>query len=156
MELYRKSGENMKAWVLVANSSVAKIFASDKLRTGELKVVGEFDHPESRKKVSELMTDKPGHYKAESGAYGSFSKSEPKLVEADHFALQLLHELKAGWDKHNFEKLIIVTPGHFHGILKKHLHHYFKHLEINHIDKDYTKYTVTELHTSLKEHLFPF
>ena len=144
----------MKTWILVANSAEAKILATDKLRTGELEVVREFTHPESRKKISELMTDKPGHYKTDSGAHSAYDKNDPKEIEAEHFAMQLIHELKTGWDQHNFKNLIVVAPAHFYGILRKHMQH-FNFCDIDHIPKDYTKYTLSKLHCSLKEHVFP-
>ncbi len=142
----------MKIWILVANSAEAKILATDKLRTGELDLVAEFAHPESRKKGSELMSDGPGHYKTDFGAHGAYDANDPKEVEAENFAMQLLRELRVGLDQHKFNKLIVVTPAHFYGILKKHMH--FDEIEVNHIAKDYTKYTVSQLHSSLKEHYF--
>lgn len=143
-----------KTWILVANASEAKILTIDNLRTGELELVRELAHPESRKKISDLKSDRPGHYATDSGAHSAYgSKSDPKDVEAEHFAIQLVHELKAGWDQHKFKSLVIITPAHFHGLLKKHLH-LLGALEVAHMSKDYTRYPLPKLHTSLKEHLF--
>jgi|SRR3989304_3657944 len=141
-----------KTWILVANAAEAKILTTDNLRVGELELVREFAHPESRKKASELMSDKPGHYKTDGNAYSAYSRSDPKEVEAEHFAIQLAHELKASWDKNQYKKLIIVTSAHFYGLINKHMH--LNHaLEIVHVLKDYTRYPLAKLHESLKEHL---
>src|SRR3989304_2009389 len=135
-----------KTWILVANAAEAKILTTDNLRVGELELVREFAHPESRKKASELMSDKPGHFKTDGNAHSAYSsKSDPKEVEAEHFAIQLAHELKASWDKNQYKKLIIVTSAHFYGLIKKHMHDNHA-LEVIHILKDYTRYPISRLH----------
>ncbi|MDR1057905.1 MAG: host attachment protein [Coxiellaceae bacterium] len=108
----------MKTWILIANSAEAKLLATDNLRMGKLELIREFTHLESRKKISELMTDKPVHYKTDTNAYSAYNKNDPKQVEAEHFALQLAHELKTGVD-HNFcKKILLVVPAHFYGLIK--------------------------------------
>ena len=87
----------MKTWILVANAAEAKLLSTDNLRVGELGLVGEFTHPDSRKKAAELTSDKRGRYQTDLGAHGAFSKNDPKEVELEHFAIQLSHELKSGW-----------------------------------------------------------
>ena len=143
----------MKTWILVASSAEAKILTTDNLRIGELEIVREFSHPESRIKTSDLMSGKPGHYKTDNGMRGAYSKNDPKEVEAEHFAFELAHELKIGWDQNQYKSLLIVAPSHFYGLIKKHFHDH-KIVELDHISKDYTKYTLFELHDSLKKHLF--
>jgi protein required for attachment to host cells len=142
----------MTTWILVTNAAESKLFTSENLRIGELKLLREFTHPNSRKKIAELMSDKPGHYKTDTGVHGAYSKNDPKEVEAEHFAIQLVHELKAGWDKNQYKHLVIVTPAHFYGLMKKHLDNHLA--DIVHISKDYTKHTLPKLIASLKEHLF--
>jgi protein required for attachment to host cells len=143
----------MKTWILVANAADAKILATESLRTGELVLMRELSHPESRRKNSDLVSDKPGHFKLDSGAHSAYSKGDPKEVEADHFALQLVHELKNGWDQHKFQKLLVVAPAHFYGLLKKHVH-FLDTVEIAHLSKNYIRYPLPKLHASLKEHFF--
>lgn len=143
----------MKTWILVANSSVAKLFTTDNIRTGVLELKKELAHPNSRKKVSELMSDKPGHYKTDSQMRGAYVKNDPKEVEAEHFACDLAREVKIGCDSNEFKKIIIVTPAHFYGLLKKHWH-LNGNIEESHISKDYTKYGLSELQDALNKHLF--
>lgn len=143
----------MKTWILVANSAEAKLLSTDNLRVGELTLVRELTHPESRQKGCDLMSDKSGHYSTAGSARGAFSDHDPKEVEAEHFAIQLAHELKVGWGDNQYENLLIVTPAHFYGVLKKHLHDNSA-ITITHLSKDYTKHALPELHSSLKEMLF--
>lgn len=142
----------MTTWILIANAAEAKILSTDNLRTGELTLIQELVHPESRKKVSDLIADKPGHYKTDTNIRGAYSKNNPKQVEAEHFAIQIKNELQSGWDKNQYKSLVIVTPAQFYGLVKKHFH-FNSAMKVRHIPKDYTKYTLIKLHASLKEHL---
>jgi protein required for attachment to host cells len=142
----------MAMFIVVASTAVAKFFEVDNLQTNDLKIVKELNHPDSRKKVSELVSDKPGHYSTDSGYGGSFTKGDPKHTEAESFAQELAKELKHYHDENiKHDKLVIVAPSHFYSLIKKHLH--FKTPEIAHLDKDYTKYTTKELTQSLREYL---
>ena len=143
----------MTTWILVANSAEAKILTSENLRlTKELKLLRKLEHPASRKKTSDIVSDKPGHYQTDGGAHGAFGKNDPKDVEAEHFAIQLVHELKSAYDQNQYKHLVIFTPAHFYGLLEKHLN---KHLsDIVHFSKDYTRYPLERLAETVKEHLF--
>lgn len=143
----------MKTWILVANSAAAKLLNTDSLRVKEPTIIDEFFHPNSRKKGSELLADKPGVYKNDTSGVNMFSKNNPKDVEAEHFAVDLAHEIKKYWDQYRFEKLILVMPAQFYGLLKKHLH-FASNLEVLHLTKDYTKYTTVELQQALVKHFF--
>lgn len=143
----------MKTWILVANAAEAKLLTTDNLNIGKLTLIQKFTHPESREKGTDLTTDRPGHYKTGGGAHGSYTENDQKDVEAEYFAIQLAHELKAGWGQNQYKNLLIVTPSHFYGLLKKHFHD-SNSFETTHVSKDYTKCTLPELHTHLKEQLF--
>lgn len=143
----------MKTWILVANAAEAKILTSDNIRVGELELINEFIHPESRKKAAELISDQPGKYISSGHAHGAYIKSDPKEVEAEHFAIELAQELKSAWDQRKYKKLIVVTPAHFYGLLKKHFQEN-NSLELTYISKDYTKNTAAEVHEHLKKILF--
>jgi protein required for attachment to host cells len=142
----------MTTWILVANAAEARLLTSENLRIGELTLLREFVHPDSRKRASELKSDHPGHYTTNAGMHGAYSKQDPTEIEAEHFAIQLAHELKAGWNKNQYKNLIIITPAHFHGLIRKHLDHHLP--EIVHISKNYTRYSLEKLTSSLREHLF--
>lgn len=144
----------MTTWVLTANSSSAKLYASDNLRIDELHLVQEFVHPDSRKKVTELVSDRPGRYATDGGAHSAFVKGSPKDVEAEHFAFELLNTLEAGAKQKSFSSLIIVAPAHFSAWIKKHFHQANLSVEPQYINKDYTKYTDKKLAETMREHLF--
>lgn len=145
----------MMTWVLVANSAIASLYHSSNLRVGALHLFKEYVHPESRKKVSDLISDKQGHYQTDGGARGAYSKSHPKEVEAEHFAQELIDELKIHCNFDAIKSLLIVAPDGFYKHIEKHLNiNHHNQDKISHIAKDYTQYSIQELTTTLKENLF--
>lgn len=140
--------------VLVANSAEAHLFRCGNLRTDNLNLIKEFSHPDSRKKVSDLISDKPGHYKTDAGAHSAYAKADPKKVEAEHFALELVKNIAENHD--TISKLVLIAPTHFSSLMKKHLHSHISHIAdiCECINKDYTKYTEKDLLAAIREHLF--
>jgi len=143
----------MTQWILVANASCAFLYNSKNLRTSELNLIQEFSHPDSRKKVTELVSSRSGSFRGGAGSVCSnagYEGTNPKDVEAGIFAQELCKALKETCvDK--TEKLYIVTTPHFYGLLEKHLH---CKAGVEYIAKDYTKYKKLELLQALREHIF--
>ena len=146
--------KTMNMLILVANSAEAKIFVAKNLRIGELELLQEIQHPESKKRVSDLITDKPGHYKTDTGMRGSYSEADHKEHVVEEFVIELFNVLKSLWKEGKYENLALIVPSHFYGILNKHIgSHDFGKNEIVHVLKDYTKYSTKQLLESLQEHL---
>lgn len=141
----------MKSWILVANSSQAKIFESENLRNKELKLLRDIEHPESREKGSDLISDRPGHYQTSHMARSAYEKNDPKDVAAENFAIEVAGLLQDGHNKNKYEQLVIVSAPQFYGLLNKHMHFTAKNSE--HISKDYTKCTEQELSQHLYQQL---
>lgn len=141
-------------WILVANAAEALFYSSENLRVDGLKLIEELSHPDSRKKMTELASDRPGRFQTDQGGHGSYDKGKHslKITEADNFAHELANKLIQGYDRNLYSKLILVTPSHFYGLIKKHLGNHI-HDEV-HIPKDYTKYPLAKLTTSIKNQLF--
>jgi protein required for attachment to host cells len=138
--------------VLVANSSEAHFYSTENLRDGDLHFVKSFFHPESRMKVTDIVTDKPGFEQAighQASAYEP--KHSPKEVEAEHFAIDLVAMLGRTGEIKSGDSLIIIAPSTFYNLFTKHWHHSLANIE--HIAKDYTKFTVKELTDKLREHI---
>ena len=136
-------------WILVANASEARIFTVNKLKflNGEekLKSVREFMHPSSRKKDTEIVSDKLGRYKE-----GSFVEpTDPKKHEAENFAREIVNTLEAARVANSYDELILVVPAQFRGMMNKHLHVPLEQSIIKIIEKDYTK----DSDKDLEEHL---
>lgn len=139
-------------WILVANGSEAKLFKSAHLGK-DLELLNEFDHPSSRDKTSDLISDKSGHF-ASNGteAHGSFVEhNEPKTVEMEKFAQSLAQTLEQGRTTNKYTRLIVISPPGFHGMLRKHCNDHIKNLVVSHLEKDYTKMVANELNGLLAE-----
>ena len=129
-----------KIGVLVANGSHAKfIHYHGAHQAIPLEIIAEFNHPESRAKCNELVSDKPGHYHSQQqfrGAYGE--DRNPKEISKEHFAIELAKKLEHYRTQDQFNKFLIITPAHFLGLLEKHLSKEISTTLYGTIQKDYT------------------
>jgi protein required for attachment to host cells len=108
-------------WILVANSSRARLFATDE-RAERWDLREEFQHLESRVLSKDLM-EQPDNPNA-----GSLHKPQPENepdarqhLEADRFARELSERLERGVNDHAFERLVIAAPPAFLGRMRKHI-----------------------------------
>lgn len=125
--------------ILVANSSGARMFVTDKL-FGNWSLEKSLDHPESRQKDKSLVSDRLGNFQNAAMSGGSFVEaSDPKEFEADRFAKELADLLDQHRKSNNFERFVIVAPPQFYGMLNKHCNSHVKGLVDRHISKDYTR-----------------
>lgn len=137
-------------WVMVANASHAKLFSNKGPNKG-LELIKEFEHPESREKAAELVSDRIGNY-AGSGSYAQ--PTSPKEHEAERFAQQIAQELEQGRVSNAYEKLVVVTSAHFMGLLNGRISQQVKNKISESINKDYTHLPVKELTGQLANHVF--
>jgi len=147
--------KNKNMLVAVANSSEAVLFDATELRKEDLKEFAKLEHLESRKKNSDLVTDGPGYMQRDGGAATSYeSKVKPKDVEAEHFAMELVKKVYDYCNSMKMEHLVIAAPTHFYNYFIKHWHHHNLNFKLEHIAKDYTKFTVKDLTATMRQHLF--
>lgn len=132
-------------WILVSNASSGKIFKHTGPNKG-LEIVKEFQHPQSREKNLNLVSDRPGHNPSAGNGHGSFVPATmPKEHEAEVFALELARELDAGRIANQFARLVLVAPPAFLGQLNRRLSDAVKGLVSDKLEKDYTKASDKEL-----------
>lgn len=110
----------MTQWILVADASGARIF-SHTPPGQEWQLVRELPNPEGRKRNQELVTDEPGRLFS-SGAPGTRSAAERKVTAhdeaADRFAHSLAQLLHKELEQKAYDKVSIVAPPHFLGVLR--------------------------------------
>ena len=139
-------------WIMVANSSTARLFANDGPKRG-LKLIREWMHPESREKTSSLVTDRSGAYGGV--GHGAVSQaSDPKQHEAERFAQEVSRELEAGRVKNAYDRLILVASAPFMGLINHHLPGQVRSLLSQSIDKDYTRLPVKDLAGHLEGYVY--
>lgn len=106
-------------WILVANASRAKLFATDE-RAERWELREEFLHEESRMQSRELLAqiDNPNA--------GTLHKPQPENepsarqgLEHDRFARELAHRLERGLNDHAYDRLVVAAPPEFLGRLRK-------------------------------------
>lgn len=132
-------------WILVANASQAKLYVNTGPKKG-LKMLKTLAHPESREKGSDLVSDRPGHMQSAGNGQGAYQpKNDPKTNEARHFAQELAKELNHGRSSGEVERLILVAPPAFMGLLNEKLDGPTAQLVSDRFEKDYTKAADKEL-----------
>jgi protein required for attachment to host cells len=146
-------------WIVSANAAHADIYILNRkaLLQGmvKLKLINTYEHPESRKKDSDLVTDRLGNFRSSvDGGYGDFAaRTDPKRHEAEVFAIQLADLLESGRVTQQYSELILITPAHFLGLLKKHLNHNIHNLVKFKIEKDYTHIPILRFKKYLSTYL---
>lgn len=128
-------------WIVVANASQAKLYENQGPNKG-LRLVKEMDHPESREKAANLVSDRIGNFQG-SGSYAQHT--DPKHHEMDRFAHEIAHELENGRVGNAFSRLVLVSSAPFIGRVKQHLTEQVKGKVSDMIEKDYTKLPVKDL-----------
>lgn len=105
--------------VVSANNNQCRIYRYQK-KANELILEKEISHPEAKLHNRDIVSDKPGHYKAGSGR-GSYSPStEPKEVEIEFFSREIARELNQQRNNHEYERLILIASKEMTGLLNLH------------------------------------
>lgn len=132
-------------WVLVANSSEARLFSTERLGK-EMSIIKDFSHPESRAKGATLASDRPGASQGRGSNMGTRGDVEdPKNYEAERFASELAGELDKGRTQNAYRRLVLVATPQFQGLLKSQLNDHTRNMVAENINKDFTACNVREL-----------
>jgi len=144
-------------WILIANGSHARVYSAPKAKllngNPNLHLVNEYQHPASREKILDLISDKHGHMPGCAGPSGAMESADPKRDEMERFSRELAECLESGRQKHCYEELIVVAPPQFHGMLNKHMSRNVSEMVQQHIDKDYTHYDEQQVCYQLENYL---
>jgi protein required for attachment to host cells len=113
--------EHRDTWILVADSSRARLLNTDRSFTDPT-LVQELDHPDSRAKTSELVAGSRGRTSprnSDSTRRAAMEPStSPKDVEIDRFSRELadlLHDLHVS---NELSSLVLIAPPEFLGRLR--------------------------------------
>jgi protein required for attachment to host cells len=148
----------MITWILIANSSHAVLYSSEK-RDQEWTLVKSFEHPEGRELSSEISPSSPPGRMLKSKGTGARSAVEPhttpKEAESEHYAKLLASYLDHGAATAAFEALVLVAPPHFLGVLHGALgQQTAKHLKKT-IHKDFAVLEGAEIRARLIDDVYP-
>ena len=141
-------------WILVAHDAGARTFENQGPGKG-IALVEEVDHPEGRARASELESDRPGRsFRKNSAdprrAAMSRSQGPHERVVAD-FARQLAGKLRDGRVANAFDRLVLVAPPKFLGLLRSSLDGPTAACVVGSLDKDLATSKEDELVSHLGE-----
>lgn len=140
---------NPTTWIVVANSSHAKIFRLAKFP--KIEELTSFDHPESRLHNQDLEGRKPGRSFQSGGTtrHAYQPETEPKEVEIEKFAKSLSDYLTTSHQKGEFSRLYLMASPSFLGLLRQYLHAVTQKVIIAELAKDMTERTTAEIEQQL-------
>lgn len=159
ISLYSKEVSTVTTWILVSDTSRAKLFSAE-LRDDVWSLVQEIEHPEGRRLSREISPSSPPGRMQNSKASGGrrtavVPHTSPKEAEAQHFAEYLCHYLKEENAKGRFHQLVLVAPPHFLGMLRHSLDRQTTNRLRTTVEKDLSMFDAPELRQRLVENVFP-
>lgn len=138
-----------KTWVVVADSSRARIFETDS-PTSPLTEVATLVHTESRVHEQALTSDLPGSQGGFDGRHHDVSdKTPPKKHEAMEFAKTLSEHLEKSRINHIYSQLILIAAPAFLGFLRENITPDTATTVILEIDKNLTQQSVDDIRQHL-------
>ena len=139
-------------WILVADSSRARIFVADTPST--IQEIEDFAHTEGRLHEQGMTSDLPGKDVGVVGAGGHAYQNQidPKEQEAINFAKTVAKHLDEEHNSNKFERLMIISDPSFLGKLRKQLSDQSRKAVCFELDKNITTHSVDDIRKHLPEH----
>lgn len=143
-----------KLWILVADSSRARIFTTESAKA-PLVEVKELDHVESRMHERDLSTDLPGrsYDSIGQGRHDMEPSTAVKEVEAQVFAREVAAYLENGVKQKRCNRLVIAAAPAFLGLLRDKISEQIRALVRYEFDKNFTQLTAQQIRRLLPERL---
>jgi protein required for attachment to host cells len=143
-----------KTWIMVAHDAGARVFENDGPGKG-LQLIEEIDHPEGRERDQDINADRPGRsFRKNSGdpRRAAMSRSEgPRERVVSDFARAMAEKLKQGRVENQYERLVLVAPPRFLGLLRSSLDVPTAQLLVGSLNKDLASTKQAELIEHLGE-----
>lgn len=141
-------------WILVASASEAILYVNKGISKG-LEKIAAFDHPDSRKKASDLVSDRPGHMQSAGNGHGARQPAtDPKQHAHETFARKIANHIEQGRTGNLYQRLIVAAEPRFRGLLNNTFSAHVRSLISESLDKDYTKATHKELSGHLEKYIY--
>jgi protein required for attachment to host cells len=144
-----------KAYVLVADSAIARIFAAE-TPLGALSELEVLTHPESRLHERDLVSDLPGRSfdTMGEGRHGMEVNVRPKQQEALDFAGEVARRLEAAHARHEFSHLLLVAAPEFLGLLRGKLSAQVRERVSHEVAKNLAKHSPEDIRQALPDRLY--
>ncbi|WP_019216024.1 host attachment protein [Legionella tunisiensis] len=130
-------------WLVVFDSTICRLYEYSK---NNLVLVKQIEHSENKLKDIDITSDKPGRYQSSAHAHGTYSQeSDPKEIQIERFSKEITKMLEHGNSVNAYEKLILVSSPHMHGLLLKNLNKQVEKLIAHVISKDLVHFSEADL-----------
>jgi protein required for attachment to host cells len=142
-----------KVWILVCDAARGRLFEHHSNKPS-WRLVEEFDHPASRDKATELVSDHSGQRSSQGASthHNALApSSSPKEVEKGHFAHVLATRLDHGMRSQEFRRWVLVAPPQFLGMMKHELTSELEKHLMTTVDKDLSHLDARALAVKLHE-----
>ena len=137
-----------KTWILVGHDAGARVFENRGPGKG-LELVETIEHPEGRLRDRDIDSDRPGRsFRKDSGdpRRAAMSRGEsPHDRAISDFARALANKLQRARVGNQYERLVLVAPPRFLGLLRASLDGPTAQLVVGSLDKDLATRTEAEL-----------
>jgi protein required for attachment to host cells len=145
----------MTTWLLVADSVRGRVFQADS-PTGPLTEIITLAHPEGRLHEQALTSDLPGRTfdRGGQGRHVMEDRISAKEQGNIRFALRIAEHLELMRVEGKFERLIIVAPPEFLGILSAKLSDATRKLVSMRLDKNLAQKSAKEIRNHLPEQMW--
>jgi len=142
----------MTTWVVVADSSRARIYVQDK-PGGALTESEDLIHAGSRLHAGDLVSDRQGR---DGGAvsqrrYALDARTGIKEHEFDTFAKEIAARLDTARVAGKFQRLVLMAPPAFLGTLRANLNDKVTDLVVGEVDKNLVTHTVEDVQQHLSQ-----
>ncbi|MDH3661676.1 MAG: host attachment protein [Alphaproteobacteria bacterium] len=143
-------------WILIADASLAHVMASTG-KEGDLAKVEDFKLDGTTLPGRDLAADRPGRSfdRAGEGRHGMEPRTNPREVEQERFAREIVGALDKADHRQRFDRLILVAPPTFMGLLRGILPPSLANKVSGELTKDLTKVAIHDLPDHLEIVLNP-
>jgi protein required for attachment to host cells len=139
-------------WIMAADSSRARVFEIAE-PDRRLREVQEFTHPEGRANNRELISDANGRFSAKHVGPGGDSSGQrvtPVEHETELFSKTLARYLDKARNEHRYDKLYLIAPPEFLGLMRENLSKEVRKLTAEEINKDLSWFDARDIERHIK------
>lgn len=138
-------------WILVCDRTRAKLFHALPAGQGPFPVLACLIHEQGKLSSQERNTDKPGRVVHPAGWQSAVEPHEDAdHLESRRFASELVEDLERGRQERRFDRLIVVAPPKFLGVLREAWTPSLKALICTEIAQDWMTLPAAELQERLE------
>ncbi len=144
-----------KIWVLAADNSRARIFETSRRTILETEIES-IDHPASRMSAQEISSDRPGrtaHPSSSEQRKAYAPTTDPRKHQVQLFARKIGELINKGAGEKKFEKIYILAPPSFLGMLRGELNAQARDKVRGEYDKNVAQLKMEEIRDYLPEYL---